>query len=194
VTTPCHLSSTAFFTGPALISDLLCKTRERPFNNGPRTSPMGSIVDSTYSTPASEPASYSFVDFFDPATRTRKGLCPVTVIRHQDQDPLQSHSLYFEQHGSGPIKVLFIMGYACPLVFHADRRLRTAIEGLIVACLLGKPKLIISDVMVTILQWCLIIEVWVIARFQRDHIRASLELVVVIGYADKSRFQHEWHG
>ena len=47
---------------------------------------------------------------FDPATCTRKGLCPVTKIRHQ-QEPLESHSLYFEQHGSGPEKVVFIMGY-----------------------------------------------------------------------------------
>lgn len=46
---------------------------------------------------------------FDPATCTRKGLCPVTKIRHQ-QEPLESHSLYFEQHGSGPEKVVFIMG------------------------------------------------------------------------------------
>ncbi|ETW77912.1 Esterase/lipase/thioesterase [Heterobasidion irregulare TC 32-1] len=46
---------------------------------------------------------------FDPATCTRKGLCPVTKIRRQ-QEPLESHSLYFEQHGSGPEKVVFIMG------------------------------------------------------------------------------------
>lgn len=47
---------------------------------------------------------------FDPTTLVRKGLCPVTKIRGQSGDPLESHSLYFEQHGSGPEKLLFIMG------------------------------------------------------------------------------------
>lgn len=46
---------------------------------------------------------------FSAATCTRKGLCPVTSIRHQSE-PLESHSLYYEQHGDGPTKVLFIMG------------------------------------------------------------------------------------
>lgn len=46
---------------------------------------------------------------FDPTTLVRKGLCPVTKIRGQT-DPLESHSLYFEQHGTGPEKLLFIMG------------------------------------------------------------------------------------
>ncbi|KAI9437443.1 alpha beta-hydrolase [Lactarius indigo] len=45
----------------------------------------------------------------DPATCTRKGLCPVTKSRGQDL-PLESHSLYFEQHGTGPVKVVFITG------------------------------------------------------------------------------------
>lgn len=48
---------------------------------------------------------------FDPATCTRKGLCPVKAIRKQDDNPLESHSLYFEQHGSGKEKVVFIMGW-----------------------------------------------------------------------------------
>jgi hypothetical protein len=46
---------------------------------------------------------------FDPSTCVRKGLCPVTQIRNKG-DPLESHSLYFEQHGTGPEKVIFIMG------------------------------------------------------------------------------------
>ncbi|KAI0319253.1 alpha/beta-hydrolase [Amylostereum chailletii] len=45
----------------------------------------------------------------DAATCSRKGLCPVTKIRHQDT-PLESHSLYFEQHGTGPEKIVFVMG------------------------------------------------------------------------------------
>ncbi len=48
---------------------------------------------------------------FNPTTCTRKGLCPVTEINHQGGDPLESHSLYYEVHGSGPEKVVFIMGY-----------------------------------------------------------------------------------
>jgi len=46
---------------------------------------------------------------FDPASLVRKGLCPVTNIRHGG-DPLESHSLYFEQHGTGKEKIVFIMG------------------------------------------------------------------------------------
>jgi len=40
----------------------------------------------------------------DPATCTRRGLCPVT------NSSGQNYSLYFEQHGTGPRKVVFIMG------------------------------------------------------------------------------------
>ena len=47
---------------------------------------------------------------FNTATCTRKGLCPVTEIKQQGGNPLESHSLYFELHGSGPEKVVFIMG------------------------------------------------------------------------------------
>ena len=47
----------------------------------------------------------------DPATCTRKGLCPVTHLRGQDNDPFESHSLYYELHGSGPERVVLIMGY-----------------------------------------------------------------------------------
>ncbi|KAI0042717.1 alpha/beta-hydrolase [Auriscalpium vulgare] len=46
---------------------------------------------------------------FDPATCARKGLCPVSKIRKQG-DTFESHSLYFEQHGTGPEKVVFVMG------------------------------------------------------------------------------------
>ncbi|KAG1774286.1 Alpha/Beta hydrolase protein [Suillus placidus] len=46
---------------------------------------------------------------FDPDTCTCRGLCPVTQIRSQE-GPLESHSLYYEQHGTGPEKVIFIMG------------------------------------------------------------------------------------
>ncbi|CAL1704260.1 unnamed protein product [Somion occarium] len=51
----------------------------------------------------------SIPTIFDPTTCSRKGLCPVTEIRHQGE-VFESHSLYFEQHGTGPTKVLFIMG------------------------------------------------------------------------------------
>jgi len=34
----------------------------------------------------------------------------VTKASGQDGLPTQSHSLYFEQHGTGPIKVIFVMG------------------------------------------------------------------------------------
>jgi hypothetical protein len=43
---------------------------------------------------------------FDSSSCVRKGLCPVTQL----SNPLESHSLYYEQHGSGQEKILFIMG------------------------------------------------------------------------------------
>ncbi|KAJ6618310.1 Alpha/Beta hydrolase protein [Mycena sp. CBHHK59/15] len=46
---------------------------------------------------------------FDSSTCSRKGLCPVTRIRNQ-AEALESHSLYFEVHGTGPEKLVFIMG------------------------------------------------------------------------------------
>ncbi|KAG2366840.1 Alpha/Beta hydrolase protein [Suillus spraguei] len=46
---------------------------------------------------------------FDPDTCTRRGLCPVTRI-HGQEGPLETHSLYYEQHGTGPEKIIFIMG------------------------------------------------------------------------------------
>ncbi|KAH9174898.1 alpha/beta-hydrolase [Lactarius sanguifluus] len=45
----------------------------------------------------------------DPATCIRTGLCLVATSTGQDPPP-ESHSLYFEQHGTGPIKVVFITG------------------------------------------------------------------------------------
>ncbi|KAI6043045.1 alpha beta-hydrolase [Pisolithus marmoratus] len=48
----------------------------------------------------------------DSLTCTRRGLCPVTDIRHQAK-PVESHSLYYEVHGSGPIKIVLIMGLSC---------------------------------------------------------------------------------
>lgn len=57
----------------------------------------------------SSPALADLPTIFDPKSLTRKGLCPVSSIRNKG-DPFESHSLYFEQHGTGPEKVIFIMG------------------------------------------------------------------------------------
>ncbi|KAH0830259.1 Alpha/Beta hydrolase protein [Lanmaoa asiatica] len=54
-------------------------------------------------------ANQEYQSIFDPHTCTRRGMCPITQIRHQ-REPLESHSLYFEVHGSGPQKIIFIMG------------------------------------------------------------------------------------
>lgn len=55
------------------------------------------------------PSETDLPTIFDPASLVKKGLCPVTKIRY-DEDPLESHSLYYEQHGTGPEKMVFIMG------------------------------------------------------------------------------------
>ncbi|KAI0302407.1 alpha/beta-hydrolase [Multifurca ochricompacta] len=55
------------------------------------------------------PIQQQWPSFLNPATCVHKGLCPVTKLRGQ-HPPLESHSLYYEQHGTGPIKVVFIMG------------------------------------------------------------------------------------
>ncbi|PFH50315.1 hypothetical protein AMATHDRAFT_145432 [Amanita thiersii Skay4041] len=53
----------------------------------------------------------SLPTIFDSATCVRRGLCPVTKIRPQGPEALESHSLYYEQHGRGTKhKVVFIMG------------------------------------------------------------------------------------
>ncbi|KAJ7929291.1 alpha/beta-hydrolase [Mycena leptocephala] len=46
---------------------------------------------------------------FNSTTCSRKGLCPVTRIRNQ-VETFESHSLYYEIHGNGPEKLVFIMG------------------------------------------------------------------------------------
>ncbi|KAF8666608.1 Serine aminopeptidase, S33 [Rhizoctonia solani] len=46
---------------------------------------------------------------FDSKTLTKKGLCPVTIIKDQ-ASAVESHSLYYELHGRGPEKILCIMG------------------------------------------------------------------------------------
>jgi hypothetical protein len=74
----------------------------------------------------------SYSSIFDPATLVRKGLCPVTKLRHQSL--LESHSLYFEQHGTGPEKIFFIMGYVAsfmcqPLCVNNDKELDTRLNS-----------------------------------------------------------------
>ncbi|KAF8484389.1 alpha/beta-hydrolase [Gautieria morchelliformis] len=46
---------------------------------------------------------------FDSTTCVRKGVCPVTKLRGQSET-IESHTLYFEQHGTGLEKIIFIMG------------------------------------------------------------------------------------
>ncbi|KAF5336997.1 hypothetical protein D9611_002917 [Ephemerocybe angulata] len=59
----------------------------------------------------SSPSLDSLPTAFDPATCTRRGLCPVTKMRPQGSETLESHSLYYELHGKGTRhKVVFIMG------------------------------------------------------------------------------------
>lgn len=55
------------------------------------------------------PQQQQWLSVHDQATCTRKGRCPVTKSRDQDPSP-ESHSLYFEQHGTGPVKVVFVAG------------------------------------------------------------------------------------
>ncbi|KAL1744899.1 Alpha/Beta hydrolase protein [Schizophyllum fasciatum] len=47
----------------------------------------------------------------------RRGLCPVTKLRHQEANPIESHSIYYEVHGDAAAltrgashKLVFIMG------------------------------------------------------------------------------------
>ncbi|KAI6116917.1 Alpha/Beta hydrolase protein [Pisolithus croceorrhizus] len=63
----------------------------------------------TQSKQESQEVGSEYKSMLDQSTCTRRGLCPVTEIRHQAK-PLESHSLYYEVHGSGPIKVVLIMG------------------------------------------------------------------------------------
>jgi len=64
-----------------------------------------SLMSSTYHP---EELFSPYQSIFNQTTLVRKGLCPVTDLRQQSS--IESHSLYFEQHGNGPEKILFIMG------------------------------------------------------------------------------------
>lgn len=55
------------------------------------------------------PRETELLTILDPVSLVKKGLCPVTEIGY-DGNALESHSLYYEQHGTGPEKVVFIMG------------------------------------------------------------------------------------
>jgi len=49
--------------------------------------------------------------YFDSSTCVRKGLCPVTQLQPQGTKLVESHSLYFEQHGKGSkYKIILITG------------------------------------------------------------------------------------
>ncbi|KDR74369.1 hypothetical protein GALMADRAFT_250247 [Galerina marginata CBS 339.88] len=72
------------------------------------------------SAPPTPPTS-SLPTAFPETTCLRRGLCPVTSLRAQGPEALESHSLYYEQHGppsvkgdeeaiKGLTKVVFIMG------------------------------------------------------------------------------------
>ncbi|KAM6489716.1 alpha/beta-hydrolase [Amanita muscaria] len=51
-----------------------------------------------------------FPSAFDAKTCVRRGLCPVTKMQPQGDEELESHTLYFEQHGRGKNRIVFIMG------------------------------------------------------------------------------------
>ena len=96
---------------------IMATLRQRASQAGhPGTPPDASPASSESSAPSdggntTTPADVALPTLLDPETCTRKGLCPVTRMRGKsDADPLESHSLYFEQHGSGPEKIVFIMG------------------------------------------------------------------------------------
>jgi hypothetical protein len=46
---------------------------------------------------------------FSPETLKRKGLCRVTKVRDQE-DALNLHYVYYELHGTGPERLVFVMG------------------------------------------------------------------------------------
>ena len=72
-----------------------------------RTGDLPACVHSVMT--ASRPSEADLPTLFDPVSLVKKGLCPVTKIRYGG-DPLESHSLYYEQHGTGKEKIVFIMG------------------------------------------------------------------------------------
>ncbi len=88
-------------------------------NLAPHLTPIGYYPHQPLPTPTNtQPMEFAGRDLptvFNPKTCIRKGLCPVTHLRGQDtttaNNILESHSLYFEQHGRGTeYKILLIMG------------------------------------------------------------------------------------
>ena len=56
---------------------------------------------------------------FDTSTCVKKGFCRISKSDNPDTIG-ESHDLYFEQHGSGPEKILFIMGYSNIFLIYSD--------------------------------------------------------------------------
>jgi hypothetical protein len=119
---------------------------------------------------------------FNPQTLTRKGLCPVTAIKgqHGQGSPAESHSLYFEQHGTGPEKVLFIMGSAPIILRGSTTRLIEKID-LTAPHLRGRHKWITSAARRSIASLSLTIAVWGIVAhpvvlIRKLFIKAALSL------------------
>ncbi|KAI0083105.1 Alpha/Beta hydrolase protein [Irpex rosettiformis] len=53
----------------------------------------------------------SYPSTFDASTCARRGLCPVSRLNDPGSNAaLEHHSLYYEQHGTGPERVIFISG------------------------------------------------------------------------------------
>lgn len=124
--------------------------------------------------PASSPGEFkSPPTIFDPATCNRKGLCPVTQI-HNQAGPFESHTLYFEVHGSGPEKVVFIMGCAIlSMSPEAPAQTKGGIAALILVHPDGCLRLTISGANRNTLSLCSTTEVWGTAVLLEGHTRTS---------------------
>ncbi|THV04314.1 alpha/beta-hydrolase [Dendrothele bispora CBS 962.96] len=74
-------------------------------------------------------SSEDFPTIFDPETCTRKGFCPVYRLQFKGHgsDPFETHTLYYEQHGTGPTRVVFVNGLNTTL-FAWNYQLRALVD------------------------------------------------------------------
>lgn len=119
----------------------------------------------------SPPSECDLPTIFDPVSLVKKGLCPVTEIR-SGGDPLESHSLYYEQHGTGVEKIVFVMGWARS--FFVGRVVLTGSLVSTAPLSLGRARSNTSVVIQTIRSSCSTIVVSEIVGCLSAHTRESL--------------------
>ncbi|KAI9441695.1 Alpha/Beta hydrolase protein [Lactarius indigo] len=94
-------NNTGFSSGPALFISI---------HNHMDSLSIPLTHSQTVMTAGQDAPQQQWLTIHDPASLHSQGSLPCGEIDKARARPLESHSLYFEQHGTGPIRVVFIIG------------------------------------------------------------------------------------